>query len=241
MENQNLTIKKAAEFLDVPPYMLRYYEGELNLKIERNEQGHRVFTKETLAVLQKILQLKEQGVGLKTMKNLMKDTNCDSLQSLEEAGVTSLINNLQTDESLVVGQVDTTEPVEDENYVNTRDAFLRLIKDNIHSEVVEFGEQIKEELRTELISQVSAEFEPQITNKLVGYIDDKMDSLHSEVVARDEAHFKKLDSKIRKMQETQRELIEKQKEDANKKSSFMQFFNRSKQKKVSIKTTMAME
>ena len=48
MIQQMYTIKEAAKELGVEAHALRYWEEELNLTIDRNAQGRRVYTEENI-------------------------------------------------------------------------------------------------------------------------------------------------------------------------------------------------
>ena len=65
MANNMYLISDAAKEVKVENHVLRYWEGELNLPVKRNEQGHRYYTKEDLDRFCYIKDLKEQGLQLK--------------------------------------------------------------------------------------------------------------------------------------------------------------------------------
>ena len=48
MEEVRYMISDAANLLHMESHVLRYWEEELDLKIPRNEMGHRYYTKENL-------------------------------------------------------------------------------------------------------------------------------------------------------------------------------------------------
>ena len=68
MEDTVYYISEASKKVEVEPHVLRYWEEELNLKIERNEMGHRCYTGKDIETLRRIRQLKEQGLQLKAIK-----------------------------------------------------------------------------------------------------------------------------------------------------------------------------
>lgn len=67
------SISDAARQLEVETHALRYWEVELDLHIERNAQGHRLYTTEDINLLQNIKNLKEQGFQLKAIKLILPD------------------------------------------------------------------------------------------------------------------------------------------------------------------------
>ena len=84
------TIKEAAEIIEVPAYVLRYWENEFSLiKPKRTEAGHRRYKKDDLELLLSIKELlknrgltiegakkhlknKEKGIDLSEIKNELK-------------------------------------------------------------------------------------------------------------------------------------------------------------------------
>ena len=56
-------ISDAANLLHMESHVLRYWEEELDLKIPRNEMGHRYYTKENLQQFEQIRSLKEQAIS----------------------------------------------------------------------------------------------------------------------------------------------------------------------------------
>lgn len=61
-------ISDVSKMLEVEPHVLRYWEEELGLNIERNQLGHRYYSNSDLDSLKKIKLLKEQGLQLRAIK-----------------------------------------------------------------------------------------------------------------------------------------------------------------------------
>lgn len=66
-------ISEAAKRVNVETHVLRYWEEELELPIGRTEMGHRYYTEENLQLFRCIKELKEQGMFLKNLKDLIPD------------------------------------------------------------------------------------------------------------------------------------------------------------------------
>ena len=66
-------ISEAAKRVNVETHVLRYWEDELTLDIGRTEMGHRYYTDEDVQLFHCIKELKEQGMILKDLKNLIPD------------------------------------------------------------------------------------------------------------------------------------------------------------------------
>lgn len=71
-------ISDASKKVEVESHVLRYWEEELDLPIKRNEMGHRYYTPEDIERFKEIKELKEQGLQLKAIKNMLKTGNLKS-------------------------------------------------------------------------------------------------------------------------------------------------------------------
>ena len=69
--SEELLISDAAKEVRVESHVLRYWEEELGLTIQRNEWGHRFYTREDVEKFKRIKDLKERGLQLKAIKMLM--------------------------------------------------------------------------------------------------------------------------------------------------------------------------
>ena len=67
------SVRQAADKTGVKPYVLRYWEDELELKIHRNEMGHRYYTAYDIQLFLNIKELKEKGLQLRAIKELLPD------------------------------------------------------------------------------------------------------------------------------------------------------------------------
>lgn len=67
------SISDTAKQLDLEAHVLRYWEVELGLHIERNSQGHRFYKSDDIKLLRHIKDLKEQGFQLKAIKLILPD------------------------------------------------------------------------------------------------------------------------------------------------------------------------
>lgn len=65
------TVRQAAEMTGVKAYVLRYWEDELDLHIQRNELGHRYYTGYDIQIFMNIKELKKRGLQLRAIKNLI--------------------------------------------------------------------------------------------------------------------------------------------------------------------------
>ena len=68
MNEVRYIISDAAKKVAVEPHVLRYWEEELDLKIPRNEMGHRYYREKDIEMLTLVKQLKDKGFQLKAIK-----------------------------------------------------------------------------------------------------------------------------------------------------------------------------
>lgn len=68
---KHYTVQQAAETTGLKPYVLRYWEEELNLSIGRNELGHRYYTGYDIQMFLNIRELKNRGLKLSAIRNLI--------------------------------------------------------------------------------------------------------------------------------------------------------------------------
>lgn len=66
-------ISEASKRVNVETHVLRHWEDELGLEIGRTEMGHRYYTEEDVRLFTCIKELKEQGLLLKELKELIPD------------------------------------------------------------------------------------------------------------------------------------------------------------------------
>lgn len=66
-------ISEAAKQVNMETHVLRHWEEELGLTIGRTEMGHRYYTEEDIRLFNCIKELKEQGMLLKELKELIPD------------------------------------------------------------------------------------------------------------------------------------------------------------------------
>lgn len=99
------TVRQAVEMTGVKSYVLRYWEEELELRIHRNELGHRYYTGYDIQLFLNIKELKKRGLQLRAIKNLIPQitasmTGCgESTSTLLEGEVIDNVE-MKTDRDL---------------------------------------------------------------------------------------------------------------------------------------------
>ncbi|MGN0165020.1 MAG: MerR family transcriptional regulator [Lachnospiraceae bacterium] len=73
MGERKYLMADVAKKLDIPPYMLRYYEDALAINIPRNERGLRYYRKQELELFASVLNLKQKGFDISAIRMVMDD------------------------------------------------------------------------------------------------------------------------------------------------------------------------
>lgn len=84
METKKYTIKDLSKMIGIKEPTLRKYENDFNLKIPRNEIGHRYYTENEVKVYQQIKAMKDKGAGTEIIKNIL-DKSVDALTQKEQS------------------------------------------------------------------------------------------------------------------------------------------------------------
>lgn len=100
MEEVTYTISQAARLLGVETYVLRFWEEELLLDIGRNTKGYRAYTKENIALLQRIKELKKTH-QLKDIRAMLlnKDQKQEQFLEIMDRIVTQTLEERKSPES----------------------------------------------------------------------------------------------------------------------------------------------
>lgn len=155
MEKERYIISDAAQIINVESHVLRYWEEELELKVPRNELGHRYYTKENIEQFQKIKELKEKGYQLKAIKMLMHG-EAPLLVTEKEKPVTEnvpeVLANLpqkSCSKEKIVSQLDPEEKME--QFQNMMTGIVKkAIEENNQALGVSVGEQVGEQVLKEM-------------------------------------------------------------------------------------------
>ena len=71
MAEKSYSISEAAAMVEVETHVLRYWEEELEIDIRRNEMGHRCYEDRDVKILQRVKILKDKGIQLKAIKDMV--------------------------------------------------------------------------------------------------------------------------------------------------------------------------
>ena len=192
MSESGYLVSQASKLLEVQSHVLRYWEEELDMRIKRNDMGHRYYDEQDIRILKKIKELKDRGIQLKAIHELVQ-----KMYDILENGVPveTASKEVETDfTSELVNTVTqiTEEPGEDQERI----VDFKLVQfQSMMTKIV--GNSIKENIKP--ISQaVTAEATEQIAKQ--------MDVIMKEQDERAEERYQRLDTVIREMQQTRREI-----------------------------------
>lgn len=71
MQETICSVSEAVKLLGIQSHVLRYWEEEMKLPIQRNEMGHRYYTRYDIQVFLSIKELKKKGYSLKEIGKLI--------------------------------------------------------------------------------------------------------------------------------------------------------------------------
>lgn len=183
-------ISEAARQTGVEAHVLRFWEEELRLEIPRNEQGHRYYTEEHIAVFEKIKNMKLQGFPLKAIKESLGQ---QEPMAQEAVGQT---NSGQTNS----GQTNSGQAtVGSDGEISIPISFSKEKSQSSLTQadkLVEF-ESIVYDIVTEALRNNNEYQAKEISDRVGDKVVKEMNYLMRENEEQLEAHFRKLDEAIR--------------------------------------------
>ena len=176
-----LTVKDVAEMLETEPYVLRFYEKELNLTIKRNNKGHRVYSLEDVEMFKKVQEMREQGLQLKAIEGIVHGSNEEVIETYEQLSTIQMapVTALKRQET---ADVDITD-MEDDKVKQ----FSVMMKEMFMQALVEYSDQSKFEIKETIKKEVDVAVEEKLTELKI--LQD----------TKDEEYYKKLDEAMREV------------------------------------------
>ncbi len=164
MENKNVfTIKELSKILEISEHTIRKYESDFNLKIPRNNMGHRYYMDEELELFKRILNWKGKGFNKTTINNLLNHS-VEAIEQKEKAIELVTLDNLTGAElkDLMVKQISDILLEREQKLQQEYENKLEKAKDEIQNKI----ESELEKQTIKLHEQIRAE-----NNKLIEYIE----------------------------------------------------------------------
>lgn len=183
-------ISDAAKKVEVENHVLRYWEEELHLPIQRNELGHRHYSKEDIERFQRIKQLKEQGIQLKAIRNM--------LDKMDRSGKTERTETAETGIHIFAEETRVTKS---EIQPEEKAARLQyLLKQMIGEAMSESGKIIAEEVKGSILKEMDYQFRLQ---------EEREETREENRCKREEEHYRKVDELLRTKTQTRKEKKKK--------------------------------
>lgn len=180
MREARYMISDAARLLDVEAHALRYWEEELELKIPRNEMGHRYYREQDIKMLEKIKLLKDKGYQLRAIKMEIEEMQREEQE--EKVRPLALVKKKEED----------------------KDAVSALAALSAEEKMQQFKE-IMGEIIGEAIRSNNEELSQNVGEAVSGQVLKEMDYLNRDKDERDEERFRRLDEVIREIQKSRQE------------------------------------
>lgn len=196
-------IADAAKKVNVESHVLRYWEEELQLPIERNKQGHRLYTDEDLSRFLYIKELKKEGLQLRAIRTkvhmrdeqlgLAKQTSETSAGKWEQKQKPESVSVREAQEKQLPKCKDRSEDTAQLEEEKTRKAarLCMMLQQMVVTAVHEENEGFLREIKKGVAETVSKEMNYQF-------------SIQEQ---REEEHYKKLDEILRERERRNRMTI----------------------------------
>lgn len=178
MNEVRYMISDAAKLLEVEAHALRYWEEELDLKIPRNEMGHRYYREKEIKMLEKIKDLKDKGYQLRAIKMEIEEMEAKGEKVRPLALVKKEGKELEADHG--TGELSPAEKMQQ---------FREIM-----------GEIIEQAIRNN-----NDELCQNVGEAVSGQVLKEMDYLARDKDERDEERFRRLDEVIREIQKSRQE------------------------------------
>lgn len=183
-------ISDAAKQVQVESHVLRYWEEELKLPIKRNEMGHRYYTQEDIARFQEIKDLKEQGLQLKAIRNMLQRGKLDVFDAGERKGEMTEKRVQQEEMKRHVVMVNKGEfmPVTEESREAKSLRLQQLLQNMIMEAVRSNNREVCEEIKETMLKELDYQFRIQ---------EEREDERDAARISFQEEHYRQIDELIR--------------------------------------------
>lgn len=193
MEEKRYMISEAAERTGIEAHVLRYWEEELNLDIQRNEMGHRYYTERQLEMLKQIKELKDSGFQLKAVKTVLDNGLQLQTETPQNVQGEAQEEAAGTVENATVKMPDNTQEIAMKRSEDKLAQFEQIIGDIVTRSLMANNGKLGEDISNIVTDRVS--------NKVIKEIDYMM-RVREEA---EDDRFKKLDETIRGVQKSNKE------------------------------------
>lgn len=240
MNETRYMISDTSRQLKVEPHVLRYWEEELDMKIKRNEMGHRYYTADDIRVLHAVRELKDQGFQLKAIKQVLpeiyanKDFNWKALldqRELLNQAASVMANGLASEKHVAEKDTENIHTRQEGGAGSAKVIEMRQALVNVSNQTpadtmsAELKMEQFQEIMTRIIGKALEANNRSLTGAISNEVSDKvservikqMDYVMRENEEREEERFRKLDEAIRIRQKANAEAAATAEENRRKK------------------------
>lgn len=241
MNETRYLISDASHMLNVEPHVLRYWEEELGLEIRRNQMGHRYYTDEDIRVLKAIQEMKDQGILLKAIKQILPDLyanpklNYKHMMKQETSGTENKAaeHPERQEEAAITGVISGGTSKKVMEMKQARQIVSAQNRTAVETVSAEFKMEQFQEIMTKIIGKaleannrsLSGAISNEVSDKVSERIIKQMDYTMRENEERQEERFRKLDEAIRSRQKANAEAAAAL-EEANRKKKKRRLFGK---------------
>ncbi len=181
-------ISDAAKQVQVESHVLRYWEEELKLPIKRNEMGHRYYTEEDIARFKEIKDLKEQGLQLKAIRNMLQRGKLLVNAKGYEGGLQAVSNEEGMKRHVVMVNKGEFMPISEESKEAKSLRLQQLLQNMIMEAVRSNNREVCEEIKESMLKELDYQFRLQ---------EEREDERDAARTSRQEEHYRQVDELIR--------------------------------------------
>lgn len=194
-------ISDASKRVDVEAHVLRYWEEELDLKIPRNEMGHRYYREEDIETLKAVKLLKDQGFQLKAIKMILPDIN--TIEKLDPHSILRLREELN-EKAIVQNSMEVVLDKQEETEVLKSKGGP--LKTGHEGDKMEQFQLIMSNLITNALKDNNKDLSEVVGAAVSGNVIKEVDYLFRVKEEQEDVRFKKLDETIREYQKGRQEI-----------------------------------
>ena len=183
-------ISDAAKQVQVESHVLRYWEDELELPIRRNEMGHRFYTEGDIERFREIKELKEQGLQLKAIRNILHKGKIDVFAGEEnKAGMEEKsVGEEEMKRHVVMVNKGEFMPITEESKEAKSLRLQQLLQSMIREAVRSNNREVCEEIKETMLKELDYQFRIQ---------EEREEERDAARVSRQEEHYRQIDELIR--------------------------------------------
>lgn len=190
MSETRYIISDAAKRVAVEPHVLRYWEEELELKIPRNEMGHRYYREKDIEILKMVKTLKDKGYQLRAIK-MEVEAMMDGDKKEE---------SVERHFEVVEGSVEENKDIK---VVSQKDMEAADIE--AADRMVQFR-MIMSDLIGQAIRENNQELSASVGSSVAEHVVKEMDYLARDREEREDERFRRFDEVIREIQKNRQEV-----------------------------------